>query len=278
MRKVFSYISLVLAAVSFLVSLQSCRSLVFENRIDCPSYLTVVLSQTEGVVSSDAVFTVRVIGDSKGYDEQLTGSRYSSPEGVTFGVTKGMASVGVIVGNERSTVNPDDSRIITPEGEMADPIYGFKDRLLCMEERVYDYVVLNKEHVNLYLILKNSDEMPSVQLELVCGWSGIDLMSQRPLAGDFHHVMEHVSGDNYFSRVTRQGDSEMHIDMWKVDSEGNREELVSMFPVGELALRQGFDWSKPSLDDLYITIDFARGDFTVSVTPWQDGWEREFDV
>ena len=277
MIKRHSYLLRGALLVLLLPILASCQSFFFEDRTECPSFLVVMLDKTVGVVDGSAPFTVRVIGDEKGYDEQLTGSRDGSPVGLEFPVPKGMASVGAIVGNDNTPVTHGDSRVLVPLGEKADPWYAFTDRVLCVDEDVLEYVVLDKQYADVFLTLKNVGDLPEIELEIVSGWAGMDMMTLSPVAGDFVHVMERGTGDEFRSRLTRQGDTLLHINMWKIDASGAREELISMFPIGELADKQGFDWSKPSLDDLYITIDFARGDFTVSVTPWGEGWERDLE-
>ena len=70
---------------------------------------------------------------------------------------------------------------------------------------------------------------------------------------------------SYSVRIPRQKQSDIKLDFFEKDGEDG--------PVGGIDLgnemdRKGYDWTKESLDDIYIILDFVRMDFSLKIVEW----------
>ena len=102
---------------------------------------------------------------------------------------------------------------------------------------------------------------------------GIRLRDRASVRGAFSAVADNPwTGSVYAVTMPRQNDYDAVLDilcheetkMFTVD------DYVSEIKLGAVMKASGYDWTKDSLDDIYVTIDFARATVSVGIEQWED--------
>ena len=263
-----------------LALLASCS--IKEDRSPCPCWLQVDLSEINcavhltGWAADRMVFAESPIGFGSMTVEPFVNVEQdivlNSTRAITvppnpsetlreFKVPRGMVTISAIC----ATSSPINSgRIEIPLGRQADELYGHSAGVNTNAEFAYDKVTLQKQFATVHLTMELPEGCTTFPYDVLvsgntCGW---DIKTLRGIEGRFEYKPSRRGFNEYEFRVPRQADNSLRVDLldWG--------ELVDSVKIGELIALSGYDWSKPSLDDINLDVNFTDSFVKISITGW----------
>ena len=266
------YRLLIPACLALLAAGTACS--VKEDRGPCPCYLQVSFTDPEAVGEAE------LLGwrDDRVFRDRI---RIEEARPVwTKPVPKGMLTVSACTGIREAFAEGHQMRI--PPGSEADSLYAWFGEVDASGDLAYAQVTFRKQFATVFLDIRKSAEVVRSCRFFVEGNScGFDLLDFSPVEGKFR--CEPVpstgistntgpgpgAGDGTIVtfRVPRQGDTRLSV---TVTPEGS---VPASFPLGEYINRLGYNWKTEELQDIYVSIDLARGLVDVRVADWEQGAE-----
>ena len=144
------------------------------------------------------------------------------------------------------------------EGKPFPAVYYYRSELDTRCDSLRDTILLHKNHTCVTIRDNNPFEIFTYYL---CGNScGFDFEGN-VLEGPFRSRAEPNNGA-YSCIVPRQGDDSLRLEVYL----GN--ELTRSFPIGELIVQSGFDWTAEDLEDIDLTLDYTDTQVTFTVNGW----------
>jgi len=238
-----------------ILCLASCS--VKEDRRVCPCILEVGFYDRESIEdpvllvgwSSDELFDVKV--NIEDYPDIY--SRKTPRTMLSFGAVKGVVHC-----------RRDGHTLMIPQGYECDSIYSYCDYIDCTGETAHTKVLLHKQFSTVYLGVTNPDFNPAEYSFFVSSNScGIDLLTCDAKEGEFSCIPACFGDKRYSYRIPRQSDDSMTLTV----THKSGDDVV--FPLGSLIKSIGYDWKSLDLQDIYITLDIARGRVGVGVAGWE---------
>ena len=255
---------LIPACLALLAAGTACS--VKEDRGPCPCYLQVSFADP------DAAGEAELLGWR---DDRLFRERVRIEEARpawTKPVPKGMLTLSACTGIREAFAEGHQMRI--PPGSEADSLYAWFGEVDASGDLAYAQVTFRKQFATVFLDIRKSAEVVRSCRFLVEGNScGFDLLDFSPVEGKFRCEpglsTSSGTGDGTIVtfRVPRQGDMKLAV---TVTPEGS---VPATFPLGEYINRLGYNWKTEELQDIYVSIDLARGLVDVRVADWEHGAE-----
>lgn len=242
-----------LVALSLLLS--SCS--VKEQRSDCPCWMQIDLStcshftdrvSLKGWTDASAVFGVQVLREDFVPDHEEMVPR---------------TMVHYCAVSRLDTQKNSGMSVIIPEGEQSDRLYAYRADVPAFGESAYDKVSLHKQYAAVAVKIDAGGDDYSVVVK--GGWSGLDLTTLRPVAGNFRFTPESNEEKVWYFRLPRQGDDSVIMEITRKDG------YSVPFDLGGLIRRSGYDWKAEDLDDIMLGVDYAAQDITIEVIAWEKG-------
>ncbi len=254
-------------AIIFVVVLiaYSCRSCILEERTGCPSYLT--LCFPDPPVGVENVFLVFRYGD--GVVERDTLSR-DELENYERPVRREFFSLAAY-SNISEMEYADGYQI--PMGCEADSLYTDFLSVFCDDDLECDTVLLSKDFIGLHIrVLGYGGEYDSVCVAVNSSAVGYDLYGN-VMTGRYRHIPEAAccpdsvrSYYEYYSRILRQVEDNMTLEVYVVDEDDNElvksVELPDLSSVGKVAGKE--------MEDLYIQVDVSKSLVSIKVEDWHN--------
>ena len=243
------------AAAVLLLALSSCS--VKEDRDDCPCWLQIDLStcsrytdlvSLKGWTDERSVFGVHVPGEDfpTVHEEEV-------PRGMVHYCAHSLP------GSYGST----GMTVVVPEGDQSPRLYAYRADVPAYGETATDRVSLHKQYAAVAVKMENADDGFSV---MVRGrWNGLDLVTLAPVGGTFSFAPDRTEDGVWYFRLMRQGDDSLVMDITGAD--GN----TFPYDLGGMIRETGYDWTAEDLDDIFLGVDYATGEVSVSVIPWEEG-------
>ena len=237
---------------------------VKEDRGTCPCYLQVTFTDPDAAGEAellgwenDRVFRDRIrIEDTR--------PAWTKP------VPKGMLTVSACTGIREAFVEDHQMRI--PPGSEADSLYAWFGEVDATGDLAYAQVTFRKQFATVFLdIRKSADVVRSCRFLVEGNSCGFDLLDFSPVEGKFRCEPVPSTGSGTGDgtivtfRVPRQGDTGLAV---TIHPEGS---VPARFPLGEYIDRLGYNWKTEELQDIYVSIDLARGLVDVRVADWEEG-------
>lgn len=259
-----------LPLLALLLAAGACS--VREDRQPCPCYLTLVLREAGEQLLAYGMdsLSLAAAGDTD-YRQNEAVRADSCHTGREWQTPKQWIRLGAYAGSEN--LQPTQDALLIPYGTEADSLFGYGARVDCNGETAVDTVRLHKQFATLTLILTGATEADPMILETESRWAGWDLLDFTPVIGRFRATATLTDTGTYRIRLPRQGDDGLLLHL-----AGRNGEPLKSFPIGEEIAAEGYDWQAPDLDDLLITIDFARATVSVSISGWDDGGSQQYDI
>ena len=266
MRKLKTILPLCLA----LVSVPGCRSLVLEDRGECPVFLfydlvdrceltdgeTIVLSVWDAEGGSLLTKASAELGEIGTRDYWL--SFHKTPEVVATGV------LGL-----RGDYSGDVSTVSIPYGQEGLPLWRFSAPAEALSEEIVVPVVIRKDYSRVKVRFLYPDGAFPYSVYLDGNTSGIDLISGRPIEGPFHCEPRETASGEFEFVAPRQLDYSLALELLgKGVEDGERGHVDDIVLWDFLRKVEGFDWAADNLPDIDVEIDFVRCAVTVSVNGW----------
>ena len=159
-----------------------------------------------------------------------------------------------------------DGVILIGCGHEADSLYAHHATVDCTGETAIDRASLHKQFSTVYMSFKDTgdgEDFP-YDVKIRGGVDGMDMSTLEPHPGEFLFAPQEVAPLRWQFRVPRQKDSSLMLDLYRKGDGG----LADSLPLGLYIAESGFDWEAESLEDIVITVDFAKADLEVTVSEW----------
>lgn len=246
-------------SISALLFLTSCT--VKSDRTGCPCFLDLTLS---GGAETDALV---YMWDRDGVLAQTC--RVPAPSADELEIPKATVLLGAVSGMHNCA--PYGTRIMVPEGQEMDEIYCFSDEVDARRECVELKATLRKEHAFLHIIVSGSGEESYPYFIRVSGnVCGLDLKGMKPVPGSFSVVVHPIMGEYHRICLPRQTDSSLLLELFRKDGTHVGGDSVPVIPIGQYIAQSGYDWTQENLEDIYVDVDYVRGQVGVDVVPWKE--------
>ena len=255
MRKMMRRISGCLLLAGLVLTACSVK----EDRTDCPCTLEVEFLHRELI--RDPLTLVGYSTDAMVFDDNVTTADY--PDVYRRSVPRGMLFFGAVQGfvNNRH----EGHQVVIPRGQECDSLYACHDYVDCTGEIAHTAVDLHKQFATVTLMITNTDFVPAdYSFVIESGTSGIDILTCQGVAGYFT-LLPTVDADHGMRfRLPRQCDDSLVLKV--THSSGDN----VTFPLGRYIHGIGYDWDALDLQDIFITLDIARGEVRVGVARWEE--------
>lgn len=241
---------------------------VKEDRTGCPSWVTVNLD--EFVVLGETEATLSFASSGKTIARSTVNILPYYGGGFVQTVPRASVKVSVVAGIDNSAIEGDTVRVV--KGRTADPL--LMSSLTC-HPMVDEYPVKAMPHKQYCRVdfvfphLSSGFDYP-FRFRIRTLWSGLDIYSFEPRAGEYEAVVGPNHLGEFFTFLTRQGEGPMTLEVFEPDAGSETEgEVQKTIDLGALLDAAGYDWSKEDLDDVALTVDFSRADVGIRVIEWE---------
>jgi len=145
----------------------------------------------------------------------------------------------------------------------------------CSDDLAYASFDVHKEYCQINFILVGLNDASHYPFDIrVRGNSnGIRMRDRKPVHGKFTtYAQPENTAELFRVRIPRQEANELTADLLirKADHNYAKTDLVMTTDLGVAMESVGYNWGKEDLDDLYVTVDFVLGTFSVSIVPWKE--------
>lgn len=237
-----------------------CSCSVKEERTPCPCWLSLDVGGCKG--KSDSL-TLSLWGEHSHLSEEICIEDY--PEMFESEVEKGSVRLAAVCGYDRRDVR--DGVILSDPGEEAPAVLGYASTIDCTGESASDSVILGRQTARIHLAVETSpgEDYPYA-LSVVSDVCGLHTRDLSPVKGEFTHPLRLDSEHVCTFRLYRQHDDSRPVIV--VQRDGQEEDRL---PLYDWIKAVGYDWRTPDLEDIFIRMDYARADVTITVSDWQNG-------
>lgn len=204
-------------------------------------------------------------GEDKDVFVSISGEDYETM--MHIGKSDGVAVAGVDLKKGRFNLsvrsgarNEWDGVIVV--GEEMPQLYACAESILCTSDVTEVTAHLDKQFCRLKVKVVGI-ECSALIRGNVCG---IDLWDMSPISGHFYAQKEALMSGNelrlFDFSVPRQKDASLMLDLL------SGQELLCSFELGQELLSAGMDWSRPSLEDMEVCIQYCETGFELLVKNW----------
>lgn len=243
-----------------------CSCSVKEDRSLCPCYVDMIVDEfvRDGFSSGTVAFS------SDGFDfrdDILLADHVGG--GYTVAVPRSFVKAACVCGLDRSHIS--GNCISIPEGEASDPIMSYRESFLPRGDEHLLYAVPHKQYCRIDLILENPMEDYPYAFRVRSDCSGLDIFDLQPVRGSFDTSVYANALGEYSTLLLRQSpESELFLDvLLPVSGSVSDWELQYTVSLSDALEAVSYDWTKEDLDDVSLTVDYARAEVTVEISEWE---------
>lgn len=286
-----------MAGLAYLLGMCCCS--VKEDRSMCPCLLRIDVSGVWGicdgrlklnVVGADGFLYKNEIGTgseeldgdsggsngySDGFNVDSGGSNVDSDG--TDGKPVGLVELKVPRGHSRVIAVYGDGNLFTdytgvdiPLGKECPPLFMYSALYDTSGEVCDARVDIHKNYCCITLEIKTSDDSYPFRLEVAGSVSGYDC-GLVPVSGSFLYPMV-PSGGQCRVNVPRQTDASLLLRIVEDD------DVLREFALGEFIAASGYDWSAADLQDVTVSIDYAKTDVIFTIGDWEASYHFNVEI
>lgn len=287
-RNVFHILAKILLAVAFVMAgsvVSGCRSLVLEDRSVCP---TRVMLQSDSPVDPE-VWGYMKLNLWKGWEEDSEEIVRMEDLNQGYPVVwrkENLFEVTAITGWD-GTIEGDGLYLIPLGKECPDAVGGYTRCIVGRDEVYYVSLPVRSLYANVFLEIEGAASRYEFKAVVRGAVDGYSLPALRLHGGAFECETRQLSYEMRAVRIPRQDESSNDVsseatktvyaaglktDFYFLEQGTTEWERFYTLPLGEIITMNGYDWSKPVLDDIHIKIRLADGSITrlvVEVADWQ---------
>ena len=229
---------------------------VKEDRSDCPCWLTVDLSETNGAyVQLKAWCPAPVFSESIPRSQRDDFHEYRVPRG----------QVRLSAYRETPGLFLEGDVLSITEGSQMDSLFASTTLVNTVAEFAHETIRLHKNFATVSVIFKDEENgrPADCRLDVSGTVAGINVQTLAPVPGRFSCTAEEPLEGGFTFRVPRQMDANLNAALYSRDGI-----LMESYPVGWLIQQAGFDWNKTDLSDVEIMVDTPTATFTITVKEW----------
>lgn len=245
-----------------------------EERIDCPSTLSLNLSEARGVIkelSADRL-DLAIRGENEYADIRKIGAG-DIPNCLEIQLPRGYAGVGAFAGGGNMQFL--SGTLLLPIGHEADMLWGYCADIDCTSEHTADTVILHKQFCTIDINISGMTPDENCHINVEGNWNGLGAYDLTPVKGDFNTLAVSLPYGGFRVRVPRQGDNSLKMHLMRQTRAGTGE-LIKTFSIGEIMAGNGYNWDANDLDDIAVTIDYATLSAEISITGWDGGGSKDY--
>ena len=244
------------AIIGILGLMALCSCSVKEDRSDCPCWLTVDLSETNGAyVQLKAWCPAPVFSESIARSQRDDFHEYRVPRG----------QVRLSAYRETPGLFLEGDVLSITEGSQMDSLFACTSLVDTDAEFAHETIRLHKNFSTVSVIFKDEENgrPADCRLDVSGTVAGINVQTLAPVPGRFSCMAELSPEGGFAFRVPRQMDADLIAALYSHDGS-----LMESYPVGWLIQQAGFDWNKTDLSDVEILVDTPTATFTITVKEW----------
>ena len=277
MKRFFTIPGITAAAILLLTV--SCRRLVFENRDECPRYLSFHIVNGEQFAPSDSLFATvyRQPEDVLVASEQ---TRVGDIGNFRFAVKRAESWSGYGLTGMQGSHLEGDAQWTMDLGAQSAPFYRFAYSVEEFDDSRTVPVEMMKEHANVCIRFLGFDEAPFPFEPLVRGTvCGIDGKTGKSIPGPFLYRPPEEPGATFHFRLPRQIGDGLTLELWAKNGLYIREGLIDTLNLSALLHEKGrVDWQAKNLPDIYLEIDYVTSECKIEVMDWEETSELHFEI
>lgn len=266
------------SAAFALLPLVSCRSIVMEDRRECPRYISFDLINASGLDSDGKVFATLfrspelTLEDS---GETSVGELIPFPDGFRLSVRHADEVCGYgVMGFGEKTARDGNRNWTVPLGSDADTWFRFGYSTITEDDYVTVPVKMTKEHARVKIEFRGMEEfveksdMFPFNLVVSGNICGFDALSGEPVEGGFEFCPTETDYGHFSFVLPRQKGGPLSIGLYGRPGVYDNPGLVQTYNLWWRLSEEGVTWKEENLPDITITIDYKKTQMYVDVDPW----------
>lgn len=258
-----------------LLSLCACRSVVLEDRLECPSFLYFDIENADRVAAYEKLYTCLFAHpDGRLMDGTTTSVKTVVNRDFYFVVRKTEAVKGYGVLGHRQSYSERGSEWVVPVGQPFDSLFRFSFLSEVEPESFTVPVELVKEHCKVSLQFVGMEDFISpdgrfpFDVIVRSNSCGLDVMTGVPVRGAFEYRPPESSSGRFDFILCRQADESLTLEL--NSREGVLEPGGSVLNLWSILHDTGqITWNEKNLPDVRIVIDYVRTEVKVNVVTWE---------
>ena len=267
-------------------ALFACRSLILEDRTQCPSFLffDIANASTCAVYEKGHVSAFSYPDGNSLASDTTRLSRIVSRD-FYLKVHKCEAVRGYGVLGLGHAVREGQSRITVAEGEDFVPLFRFDYLSPAREEKTLIPVELVKDHARVHVRFVGFDAFTGAEgifpfyIEVRSNTAGIDALSGIPVRGTYRCVPEEGFAGEFDFILPRQGDHSLRMDLHAKPGVYVEDGLVRSFDLWQIFRDHcRIGWDEKNLPDLSLEIDYAEWTCSVKVMEWEQNNQLHYEL
>ena len=252
--------------VAALIGAASCS--IKEDRTPCPCWLTIDFGRC-----SQKNVTVAAWGDSEIFSERIAVKDYPDEGSYEKTVPKGYVNTSVVSG-ERDMIRS-GAHLNIPVGHDADSIYAHATRVECFGEFAKDTAVMHKQFARVFMNVEIPQGHQYPYTFTACSdVCGMDMRDLSPVEGEFKVDLELDEENICMFCLPRQKENGGQLRLLIYD----KGEVIETIPLAEWINQMGYNWLKKDLEDIYIGVDYAKAEVSISIKEWDDGYSFKVEI
>lgn len=238
----------------------------------CPCYVDMIVDEfvRDGFSSGTVAFS------SEGFDlrEEISLARYV-PDGFTAAVPRKLLKAACVCGLDKCSIS--GNCICVPSGVASDPVMSYSETFLPEGDEHELHAVPHKQYCRIDFVLENPmDDFPYV-FRVRSDYSGLGIFGLDPVRGNFNAMVYPNALGEYRTLLLRQSpEAELALDVL-LPVGVSEFELQYTVNLSAALSSVSYDWMKEDLDDVCLTVDYARAEVSVEISEWE-GNEYEKNV
>ena len=265
----------IIALVSALL-LPACRSVVLEDRTECPSFIFFKIGNADQFASYDAVhMSIYRYPDGLPLGKDTTSVQEVNNRDFYFDIRKAAAVQGCGVLGFQRCVSSDGKVWSVPIGDQFDSLFCSSYRTEVKAESFLVPLEFFKEYCKVTVQFTgiesfiNADGVFPFDLTIRGNTCGIDALSGVPVRGPFEYRPKELEMGKFRFLLPRQADQDLKMELYGRKGALDREGHVETFDRWALLREKGgISWTEPDLPDVYMEIDYQESTVNVFVSPW----------
>lgn len=257
----------------------SCRGIVLEDRLECPSFLFFEVSNPEHFQPYEKVFTTVCSHPAGGLISSESPSLRSIQNKdfyVEVRSTEAVKGYGILGGGRNIEYRGDQWLI--PIGCQSDSIYRFSyvadvvpDSFTVPVEFVKEHTKVSLQFVGMETYLDDDGRFP-FDIVVRANTCGIDAYTGLPVRGSFEYRPAETTLGHFDFILPRQADNFLLLELYGREHIYQQEGFIGSYNLNEILLNLGgVTWREKSLPDVSVEIDYKETRVQVQV----DNWEKQ---
>jgi len=270
-----------LTSALMILSLVSCRSIILEDRSDCPAWIRV---KADRMVSEQQwpYFSFRMMDSETDWvQRQVAQTETFCTEGVSFSWTKHSPLDVVCVSNWSETLSDKGNSLLIPLGqECPESLAGCTQAQTEEAEQYMVEIPLQSLYATFYFEVEIREKDIPLLLQVSADVDGYTLPALTLHEGPYRAQALETDPHVYAVRIPRQAApsgttvyaGSLLLDLLTQDEDTGTWVPFQSLPLGEMATLRGYDWSQAILDDchLHLTLDGrVLVNYSIQVQEWE---------